>query len=49
VIAPDGKSMLLSKANNPDQLSIKIASLTAKELIIQYPLFQNDMLILTAK
>lgn len=49
VIAPDGKSMLLSRANNPDQLSIKIVSLTAKELIIQYPLFQNDMLILNAK
>ncbi len=46
IVAPDGKSILLTKKGQSDSAPLQILSLKAKEMIIKYPGSENDISVL---
>ncbi len=49
VVAPDGKSILLTKQGEANALPMKILSLKATEMIVTSPLYDNDTVIFRTK
>lgn len=49
ILAPDGKSVLLTQPNSSERMSLQILSLTASQMIIKGVFFDNNIVVFKAK